>query len=153
MELRHKSVFGGLLIAFLVAVLPGRAQTNCASNQGAAVECFVGNAVKTQLATVPAGMTLAEYEAYGVAVSRILQTHHTYPVVDERFCNEFGAALPHGADTGRPRTIRRDFGAGPKSDAGGSKLEAGKAPLSHKGWLGGKISAVSSQQSAVYFHR
>ncbi len=52
-------------------------QANCTSSQTAAVQCFVNYAVKTNLATPPAGMTLPEYRAYGVAVSKILQSNHT----------------------------------------------------------------------------
>ena len=52
--------------------------TNCTASQQAAVECFVANAVKTNLTQPRYGMTLAQFEAYGAAVSNILQTHHTY---------------------------------------------------------------------------
>jgi hypothetical protein len=52
--------------------------TNCTSSQQAAIECFVANAVATKLTQPRHGMTLAQFEAYGVAVNAILQTHHTY---------------------------------------------------------------------------
>jgi hypothetical protein len=52
--------------------------TNCTASQQAAVQCFVANAVATDLTQPRYGMTLAQFEAYGVAVSHILQTHHTY---------------------------------------------------------------------------
>jgi hypothetical protein len=55
--------------------------TNCAATQQAAVECFVANAVATDLTKPRYGMTLAQFESYGVAVSKILQTHHTYLVL------------------------------------------------------------------------
>ncbi len=55
--------------------------TNCAASQQAAVECFVANAVATDLTKPRYGMTLAQFESYGVAVSKILQTHHTYLVL------------------------------------------------------------------------
>jgi hypothetical protein len=51
---------------------------NCTASQQAAVQCFVANAVATDLTQPRYGMTLAQFEAYGVAVSHILQTHHTY---------------------------------------------------------------------------
>jgi hypothetical protein len=58
-----------------------RAATNCTSSQQAAVECFVAHAVATDLTKPRYGMTLAEFESYGVAVSEILQTHKTYLVL------------------------------------------------------------------------
>jgi hypothetical protein len=51
---------------------------NCTSSQQAAIECFVANAVTTKLTQPRYGMTLGQFEAYGVAVNAILQTHHTY---------------------------------------------------------------------------
>ena len=58
-----------------------RAATNCTASQQAAVECFVANAVATDLTKPRYGMTLAQFESYGVAVSEILQTHKTYLVL------------------------------------------------------------------------
>ena len=55
--------------------------TNCTSSQQAAVQCFVANAVATDLTKPRYGMTLAQFEAYGVAVSEILRTNHTYLVL------------------------------------------------------------------------
>lgn len=49
------------------------AHAQCTSTQTAAVECFVANAVQTKLATPAHGMTLAQYEAYGVAVTKFMQ--------------------------------------------------------------------------------
>jgi len=60
---------------------PAAAQTNCTANANAAVECFVGNAVSTNLTKPRYGMSLAQFKTYGVAVSQILQTHHTYLVL------------------------------------------------------------------------
>ena len=48
------------------------------ASQQAAVECFVANAVATNLTKPRYGMTLARFETYGVAVSQILQTRQTY---------------------------------------------------------------------------
>jgi hypothetical protein len=72
-----------LLGAALVAP-PAHSQpsaTNCTASQQAAVECFVANAVTTDLTKPRYGMTLAQFESYGVAVSQILQTHQTYLVL------------------------------------------------------------------------
>ena len=45
----------------------------CTSTQTAAVECFVANAVQTKLAAPAHGMSLAQYEVYGVAVTRFME--------------------------------------------------------------------------------
>jgi hypothetical protein len=49
-----------------------RAQ-NCEASQSAAVDCFVGYAVKTDLTSLRYGMNITQFKAYGVAVSKILQ--------------------------------------------------------------------------------
>lgn len=67
-----------LFAAFLTNSAPAAAQSNCTASQDAAVHCFVANAAATALSKPRYGMTLAQFEAYGVAVSHILQTHHTY---------------------------------------------------------------------------
>lgn len=53
----------------------------CNSSQDGAVECFVANAVKTGLTSPRYGMSMSQFKAYGVSVSRILQTDETYLVV------------------------------------------------------------------------
>lgn len=63
-----------------VSALPTSAN-NCTSSQQAAIECFVANAVATDLTKPRYGMTLAQFESYGVAISEILQTHQTYLVL------------------------------------------------------------------------
>ena len=73
-----------LLLAATLAAPRAQSQTtptNCTASQQAAVECFVANAVATNLAEPRQGMTLPQFEAYGFAVSRILQTHSTYLVL------------------------------------------------------------------------
>jgi hypothetical protein len=69
------------LVAGGGAAVPVRAATDCTASQTAAIECFVANAVTTDLTKPRYGMTLTEFEAYGVAVSQILQTQHTYLVL------------------------------------------------------------------------
>ena len=49
----------------------------CASGQDAAVECFVGNAVHTNLVSIQFGMTMPQFKAYGVSVSKIVQSQPT----------------------------------------------------------------------------
>lgn len=73
-----------VLLCLIGPALAGRpaysqsASTNCAASQQAAVHCFVANAVATDLTKPRYGMTLAQFESYGFAVTQILQTHHTY---------------------------------------------------------------------------
>lgn len=64
------------------SVLTGQASAQttsaCTETQAQAVRCFVANAVATKMTSPRYGMTLAEFEQYGVVISAILQTHHTY---------------------------------------------------------------------------
>lgn len=73
-----------VLIALCAVALPAHAQGNgnyCGSSQSMAVKCFVRNALETGTASVPSGMSTQQYQAYGVAVLRILQSGHTYFMV------------------------------------------------------------------------
>jgi hypothetical protein len=45
------------------------------------VSCFVANMVTTNIAQPRHGMTVAQFQTYGYAVSQILMTHHTYLVI------------------------------------------------------------------------
>jgi hypothetical protein len=70
-----------LFSASAVGLVPKAAAAqspNCTASQRAAVQCFVANAVTTKLTEPRYGMTLAQFEAYGVAISTILRTNHTY---------------------------------------------------------------------------
>jgi hypothetical protein len=75
-----KSIKAALVLGViaLLAGIPAAAQMpsqlQCTGSQDAAVQCFVTNAVSTRLASIPSGMTLAQYQAYGVAVSKTFQT-------------------------------------------------------------------------------
>lgn len=72
-------------LAFAAALPPEvSAQTpppSCTTSSDAAVQCFVANAVTTGLTQPRYGMTLAQFQAYGVAVTKILQTDQTYIVL------------------------------------------------------------------------
>lgn len=75
-------------LALFVACLAGAALVapsvyaqSCTASSAAAVKCFVANAVTTKITAPRYGMTLAEFETYGVAVSQIVQTHHTYLIL------------------------------------------------------------------------
>jgi len=75
-----------LALAFAAALPPQlRAQTtpppSCTASSDAAVQCFVADAVTTGLTQPRYGMTLAQFQAYGVAVTKILQTDQSYLVL------------------------------------------------------------------------
>jgi len=59
------------------AAPPLRAQGGCASAPDAAVQCFVGNAVRSNLVTLQYGMTMSQFKSYGVSVSKIVQQQPT----------------------------------------------------------------------------
>lgn len=69
------------LAAAATSSIPANAATDCTASKQAAVECFVANAVATDLTAPRYGMTLAQFESYGVAISQILQTRQTYLVL------------------------------------------------------------------------
>jgi hypothetical protein len=83
------------------------ASTTCTASQQAAVECFVANAVATDLTKPRYGMTLAEFESYGVAVSKILQTHHTYLVL-VGISSAVADAMPSTNADGSPNQAAQD---------------------------------------------
>src|ERR1700735_5015645 len=68
----------GICLAVASSAAPAVRAQSCTASQAAAVQCFVANAVTTKITTPRCGMTLPQFEAYGVAVSLIVQTHHTY---------------------------------------------------------------------------
>lgn len=79
----RSAAWAAVCVAFSViaAVAPVNAQSSCTTSQVAAVKCFVGNAVTTNLLTPHFGMTTAQFEQYGAAVSQILQDSNTYAVI------------------------------------------------------------------------
>ncbi|MFZ0519708.1 MAG: hypothetical protein WAL95_01710 [Candidatus Acidiferrales bacterium] len=87
MRIHLRSMALLLVTAALGAMLasPSQAQStpppNCTASQSAAVQCFVANAVSTGLTQPRYGMTLAQFQDYGVAVTKILQTDQTYLVL------------------------------------------------------------------------
>jgi hypothetical protein len=71
-----------LVCLVLLELIPvASASAQCTSSQDGAVECFVANAVRTGLTSPRYGMSMSQFKAYGVSVSRILQTDETYLVV------------------------------------------------------------------------
>ena len=71
----NKVLMLGVCLAASLAPVAGAQQ--CVSGQDQAVECFVGNAVRTNLVTLQFGMTMAQFKGYGVSVSHILQSQPT----------------------------------------------------------------------------
>src|ERR1700678_3974788 len=73
-----KNIVLAVVCLLLVSVAPPlRAQGSCASAPDAAVECFVGNAVRSNLVTMQFGMSMSQFKAYGVSVSKIVQEQPT----------------------------------------------------------------------------
>jgi hypothetical protein len=83
MTFRHFAIVGVCLSAAAAGMLaaPSARAQQCTSTQDAAVECFVSNAVKTNLTSLRYGMSMAQFKAYGVSVSKILQSRETYLVL------------------------------------------------------------------------
>ncbi len=73
---------GVSLFAFLLLFVPSlRPATSCNGSQEEAVACFVANAVTTKLTAPRYGMTLTQFQSYGIAVSRIMQSDQAYLVL------------------------------------------------------------------------
>jgi hypothetical protein len=76
-----RSVLLGVFFGAAALAAPSMYAQNCTASKHAAIECFVANAVTTKITSPRYGMTLPEFKAYGVAVSEILQSNHTYIVL------------------------------------------------------------------------
>jgi hypothetical protein len=79
----RKSAFYSACFFLAVALSSSaaRAQSNCTASQAAAIQCFVSNAVSTDITKPRHGMTLTQFEAYGVSVNSIIQSNHTYLIL------------------------------------------------------------------------
>ena len=106
-----KSLFAGVfLLGAMLAAPRAHSQstpTNCKASQQAAVECFVADAVATNLTKPRYGMTLAEFESYGVAVSQILKTQRTY-VAPVGISSAVADAMPPTNADGTPNQAAQD---------------------------------------------
>lgn len=71
----------GVCLGVAAAAAPSAGAQGCSSSQEAAVQCFVAYAVRTNLTTVRYGMTMPQFQSYGVSVSKILQARETYLVL------------------------------------------------------------------------
>lgn len=63
-----------LLSSAAPAAAQKRLRTNCDASQDNAVKCFVQHAVKTGLLSRPADLNSTDFAAYGVSVSKVVQT-------------------------------------------------------------------------------
>ena len=75
MNLKNIVLVGVCLL--VVSAAPSLRAQSCSSGQDAAVQCFVGNAVRTNLVTLQYGMSMSQFKAYGVSVSKIVQQQPT----------------------------------------------------------------------------
>ena len=91
-------VFVGMALAAAMPVYSQAPSASCSASQNAAVECFITSAVQTKLLTVHDGMSLPQFEAYGVAVSKILQDQPTYVVLGAMASAIADAMPPTDAD-------------------------------------------------------
>ena len=80
-KLAWLGVFAGMAIVAAAPVYSQTPSASCSTSQNAAVECFIATAVRTQLLALHDGMNLAQFQAYGIAVSKILQQQQTYVVL------------------------------------------------------------------------
>jgi hypothetical protein len=82
MKIRKIAMAGVWLCAAITqAWSPAARAQNCVASQDAAVDCFVGYAVKTDLTSLRYGMTMTQFKAYGVAISKILRAQQDYLVL------------------------------------------------------------------------
>ena len=75
MNLKNIVLVGVCLL--VPSAAPSLRAQSCSSGQDAAVQCFVGNAVRTNLVTLQYGMSMSQFKAYGVSVSKIVQQQPT----------------------------------------------------------------------------
>jgi hypothetical protein len=82
MKTRDFMAVGVCLAALGILAPAAGAQTrSCNASQDAAVQCFVASALRTDLTSLRYGMTTAQFQAYGVAVSKIVQAPQDYLVL------------------------------------------------------------------------
>jgi hypothetical protein len=70
-------VLAGVCLVIASAATPALRAQGCGSGADAAVQCFVGNAVRANLLTPQFGMSMSQFKAYGVSVSKIVQQQPT----------------------------------------------------------------------------
>jgi hypothetical protein len=110
-------VLAGVCLLLVSAAPPSRAQGGCASAPDAAVQCFVGNAVRTNLVTLQYGMTMSQFKAYGVSVSKIVQQQPTALAV-VGLASAVADALPPTNADGSPNAAAQTAAVNAIVDAG-----------------------------------
>jgi hypothetical protein len=105
------------VLVFLAGGQAVRADNKCADSPDAAVKCFVKNAVKSGLAAKPQGMTMSQYKAYGVSVSRIVQTPPTLVFLLGTMGAAADALPPVNADGVTPNAAAQEHAVGAIVDA------------------------------------
>jgi hypothetical protein len=98
----------GIFLGAAASVAPSVRAQSCTASQAAAVQCFVANAVTTKITKPRYGMTMAQFEAYGVAVSQIVQTHHTYLLL-VGMASAISDALPPTNENGSANLSAQDI--------------------------------------------
>jgi hypothetical protein len=101
---------GGICLSLLMAA-PARSAMNgqqCTRSQDQAVECFVSNAVSTSLTAPRYGMTMSQFQSYGVAVSKIMQSGQTYLVLIST-ASAISDALPASNANGGSNVAAQDL--------------------------------------------
>jgi hypothetical protein len=106
---------GVCLVGFFAG--PALHGQGCASGQDAAVDCFVGNAVRTNLVTIQFGMTMAQFKQYGVSVSKIVQTQPT-SLAAVGLASAVADALPPTNADGTPNATAQSTAMNSIVDAG-----------------------------------
>jgi hypothetical protein len=107
---RANCVWAGICLSVLMTMgaQPAAAQAQCGRSQDQAVECFVANAVSTKLTTPRYGMTMSQFETYGVAVSKIMQSDQAYLVLFST-ASAIGDALPPTNSSGSANLAAQDL--------------------------------------------
>jgi len=120
-----RSVLLGACLGAATIAAPSVYAQNCTASKAAAIECFVGNAVTTKITEPRYGMTLPQFKSYGVAVSEILQTNHTYLVLIG-LSSAIADALPPKNANGSTNQSAQDLAVAQIVDAA---IAGGFAPL------------------------
>ena len=105
----RKVILTGALLGIAAAVAaPARAQSQaqCTRSQDTAVQCFATYALKTGLFTLHYGMTATQFNSYGTAVSKIIQTPQTNLVLFGMASSVADAMPPTNADGSANQTAQ-----------------------------------------------
>jgi hypothetical protein len=115
MEFRKLALFA-IFMGVAVSATPSARAQSCTSSQAAAVQCFVANAVTTKITTPRYGMSLSQFKSYGVAVSLIVQTHHSYLLLTG-IASAIADAMPPTNESGSANQSAQDLAVSQIVDA------------------------------------